>query len=232
MDLYKAEVESVDERVGFIIRALKQRKLLDHTIIVFTSDHGELFWEHGIWGHCGSYYKLLVNVPLVFAGPGIPRGKREETIVSHLDLMPTLKELLDVDYADNVQGKSYAPLFEGEELNNRAIYFDRKSNDLKLRPILSDGLLMGRYKLVVRTDKEKKKSSFWLYDLYNDPGETTNISKEKPGIVKQMFNKIRAVRKENRRRLKANLAKTGKKVDLEAEREKTLRELRTLGYIK
>ena len=63
----------------------------DDTLIVFTSDHGEGFGEHGLYLHANSFFSELVHVPLIIAGPGITSGKRVTEPVSHVDLMPTLR---------------------------------------------------------------------------------------------------------------------------------------------
>ncbi|NIM10833.1 MAG: hypothetical protein GTO45_02485 [Candidatus Aminicenantes bacterium] len=70
-----------------------------------------------------------------------------------------------------------------------------------------------------------------LYNLSEDPGETKDLSKIKPDIVKKMFAKLLSIRKENQKRLKKNLAKIRKDVDLAARNKETLEALKTLGYI-
>ena len=226
--LYKAEVESVDERVGYIIQALKHRKLLEKTFIVFTSDHGEMFGEHGRLGHGHDYYEELVHIPLIIMGPGIPQGKREKTVVSHLDLMPTLKDLLGVKYADNIQGKSYSALFYGGSIRDRVPYFDRISNTVT-KKVGSDALRMNGYKLII--NKENNRYTFELFNLGDDPCEKKDISGENRQIIQKMFKKILDIRKNNKARLKRNLAKVDKDVNLDKEWKKTMEELKTLGYL-
>jgi arylsulfatase A-like enzyme len=230
--LYKAEVASVDERVGFIIKALKKRGLLDKTIFVFTSDHGELFGEHGRIGHSGTFYEQVVKVPLIIMGPGIPMGKTEKSCVSHLDLMPTLKELLGLKYEENMQGTSYSRLFNGGAPGPCIQYFDMIANNIMVTPG-SDALLIDNYKLTV---KKKVKSDGYKIQLYNlnlDPGEIHDTAAQNPSILKKMFKKIVEFRKENQRRLKLNMAKIDKKpIDLDEERKKTMEQLKSLGYIK
>jgi len=227
--LYKAEVESLDERVGYILEALKQRKLLKKTIIVFTSDHGEAFMEHGHLGHGMRCYETLVHIPLLFMGPGIPAGKREKTIVSHLDLMPTLKDLVGAKYSAAMQGESYSALFSGESTPCRSPYFDRVSNSIKSKYTESDALLMDGYKLSVY--KKGGKYVFKLFNLSDDSGEMTDISAENREIVRKMFKRITDLRKGNRNRLEKNLAKIDKSTELDDEWEKTMEELKALGYI-
>lgn len=228
-ELYKAEVESVDERVGFIIKALKQRGLLRNTIIVFTSDHGESLGEHNKWGHGYYFYEQLVKIPLIFKGPGIPGEKRIKTIVSHLGLTPTLKDLVGTKYRANMQGKSYKCLFQGGKTQNRALYFDRVTNYLESPRANSDAIRMDNHKLIV--ERKKEEVTFYLYNLSADPGEMKNIFNQYKGIFNDLFGKIIKIRDENRKRLNKNLAKAGNDVNLSREYKKTLNALKTLGYI-
>jgi arylsulfatase A-like enzyme len=233
-NLYKAEVESVDQRVGFIVKALKLRGFLKNTIIVFTSDHGEMFGEHRQWGHGHTYYEPLVKIPLIFAGPGIPRGKRAGTVVSHLDLMPTLKKLVGAEYADNIQGRSYHTILTGKTgkgMEDRILYFDQISNNVKVKTAGSEALIMDGYKLTVNKFIGRK-AIFKLYNLSEDPGETRNIAGENKDLLARMLSRITALRKENKKRIKRNLAKISKDVNLNERNKKTMEELKTLGYIK
>lgn len=225
--LYKAEVESIDERVGYIIKALKHRGLLQKTFIVFTSDHGELFGEHGRLGHGNNYYEGLLHVPLIIMGPGISKGKKEKTVISLLGLMPTLKDLLGVKYDHHMQGKSYSALFYEGTIRDRMLYFDRITNDITNEANI-DALLMDDYKLIVK--KQNNRPIFKLFNLADDPGEMKNISAENPQIVKKMFKKILDLRKDNKVRLKQNLTKI-KDVNLDKELKKTMEELKNLGYL-
>jgi len=171
ISLYKKEVEFIDERIGFIIKALKFKKLLNNTFIIFTSDHGELLDEKQdggeAWGHAENYSEKLVNVPLIIAGPGIAKGKRIKNVVSLLDLMPTIKDLLGVKFQDSSQGNSFGSLLSKNSikfrtfslLKDNVVYFIEANKRY-------DALIENEFKLV--TWNEKKLS---LYDLVNDPEE-------------------------------------------------------------
>ena len=228
--LYRAEVESVDERVGFILAALRRNDLLANTCVIFTSDHGEMFGEHGISGHGGAFFDPLVRVPLIFYGPDLPRGRRVPTVVSHIDLMPTLKDLTGVEYEDDMQGESYRALLYGESQADRVQYFDWVTNDLTRKKVIVDALREGCYKLVA--GQRGGEDVFTLYDLCCDPEELRDVSAEHPDIVKRMYGTIRSLREENAVRYRDNLDRIGQDVDLEGISEETQRELRSLGYIK
>jgi arylsulfatase A-like enzyme len=229
-ELYKAEVEFIDERVGLIIEALKQGGILEKTIIVFTSDHGELFGEHGRLGHGFDYYENLVHIPLIISGPGVLSGKRDKTFISLLDLIATLVDLMGQRSSSGMQGTSYCQLLQGGAVENRTLYFDRIANDLTQRND-SDAVMMDGYKLIWNWDKEKRTYHFKLYNIIDDPKELKDIYPKKPQILPKMLKALMDLRKENRTRLKHNIEKIDKNVNLDKEFKKTIKELKTMGYI-
>lgn len=229
-ELYKAEVESMDERVGFIIKALKHRGLFKNTYIVFTADHGEMLGEHGRLLHTGAFYEPLVNVPLIITGPKILRGKKVRAAVSLVDLIPTMKEMLGFEYPSDTQGESFYPLLRGGSFQAREIYFDRIKNRILERNVFHDALLMNGYKLI--TFKRNNKPAFSLYNLEEDPDELTGISENHPEIVRKMHKKILQFRMDCDTRFQENLQKIDQTVDLDDESKKILELLKSLGYIK
>jgi len=227
-DLYLKEVESMDERVGFILKALESKMLRDKTIIVFTSDHGESFGEQNRFDHGGPFYEERVHVPLIISGPGIVKGKRVGGSVSHVDLMPTLKDLLMVDCLHNAQGESFKSILIDEKaiLVDREIYFTLGEPLSIAAQGVKDGLKSKNHKMIMMS-----KKSIRLYNLADDPDELHDISKHKKSLVEELKAKIIAIREENERRKQENLKgldpETLKKVN-----EKTREQLRALGYIR
>jgi arylsulfatase A-like enzyme len=222
--LYIAEVETVDERIGFIIKMLEHKNLLDKTYIVFTSDHGEFFGEHDFYGHGRYYYEGLVNVPLLIAGPGIGKGKRIKDFVSHVDLTPTLKDLLGVEYEDRMMGKSYKSLLLASLKREGILYFD----DVREHQF-KDALREGNYKLICRAD-----GAFELYDISTDPEESNNLASSRPELVRSMLAKLEAIREKIAGRRQENLAAVYENVDRRspAEKRRIMRQLKSLGYLK
>lgn len=229
-ELYKKEVESVDERIGFIIKALRHRGLFDSTYVVFTSDHGELLGERGQWGHGQNYYQLLVHIPLIITGPGIPKGQREKTVVSLLDLMATLKEFLGVEYQDNSQGRSFAGLLsQGKVKRESSAYFVQLVSDTNK---LQDALLEYNNKLIVSKD-----NTFELYNLADDPFESNNVAKKYPKVTSRMLSKIEAIRNENRFKYKEFSEIMSNEILKDNETNKSekddfINQLKSLGYLR
>jgi arylsulfatase A-like enzyme len=97
---YDAAVATADEYIGQILDQLEALELNDETIIIFTSDHGEELFEHGLLAHGHSLHEELVRVPLILAGPGIPVGARTDKLVSNRHIAPTLAKFGGVDLPD------------------------------------------------------------------------------------------------------------------------------------
>jgi len=181
--LYLKEVESVDERVGYILRALEHNGSKDNTFIVFTSDHGEGFGEHSRFSHGTTVYNEMIHVPLIIAGPNIIKGGRVKDNVSHVDLMPTLKDLMGVDCLYNSQGKSYKSLLIGEK--------DSAKQRVQYVEGYQRALIENNYKLIITHENTSE-----LYNLFEDLGELNNISKENQATVDNMKKKMSQLRKE------------------------------------
>jgi arylsulfatase A-like enzyme len=221
---YLAEVESVDERVGYVLSVLEREGRLDSTYFVFTSDHGEMFGEHGRFGHGRDYYEELMRVPLIIAGPGLPAGTRVAAHVSLVGLMPTLGDLLGVALADSAQGRSFARYLTGDRASaTKPLYFDDVREHARV-----DGLLEDGYKLLALRNGGRE-----LFHLAVDPGETKNIAARHTDRVEAMMARIRAQRAENERRREANRLELGDDEDEMTVQEKRelYRKLKSLGYV-
>jgi arylsulfatase A-like enzyme len=217
--LYRAEVEYVDQRVGMILGALTYSGLLEKTLVVFTSDHGEAFWEHGYPSHGNTYFEEMVRVPLIFSGPGIPSGQQVETPVSHLDLAPTLARLLGIDLPGGMQGTSYADLLSGTAVHRDPVYFIGAHQQLQV-----DAILHGPHKLIVGVDGSKA-----LYDLTSDPKEERNLATDSPEVVERLEGRLLKIREENLRMRKSR-PQPGDTSDPTDNRD-LLKQMKALGYV-
>src|SRR6185436_19048529 len=99
-----------DDRVGELLEALRARGLLENTLVVVTSDHGEEFREHGGFGHGQSLHGELLHVPLLMRLPGrLAAGTRLARGVSGLDVMPTILDIAGIEPHPDLQGRSLLP---------------------------------------------------------------------------------------------------------------------------
>ncbi len=169
--LYDGEISYHDEHFERIYQAMSDQGLLEDTLIVVTSDHGEEFFEHGSVGHGHSMYEEMLHVPLLMRLPGASghEGKaRSDAEVGLVDVFPTVCELTGVEIPGDVEGRSLVPLLKG-------VAGDRWPG-VSFSDFLygQRAVRMGRYKLIYRG------LSTTLFDLETDPAETTDLSDEMP----------------------------------------------------
>jgi arylsulfatase A-like enzyme len=182
---YYASISFMDAQVGHVIAALDRLGLSDHTIVVFTSDHGYHLGEHGLWQK-QSLFEESVRVPLLIIAPGVSRaGAVVSTPVSLLDLYPTLTELAGVTPPRNLQGQSLVPLLRDPSAKGRgwALTQVTRGGATTASPSISVGSLGRRffgYSLrTVRwryTEWDGGREGRELYDHDADPKELRNLA--------------------------------------------------------
>ncbi|MFH1999062.1 MAG: sulfatase [Planctomycetota bacterium] len=191
--LYDGGIQKSDTQIGKLIAHLDSLGLSDKTLIVVTSDHGEELGEHyasfaGDHGH--SVFDELIRVPLIIYNPCNPQsGRRIESQVRLLDLMPSVLDCLGVQPMYSAMGKSLVPLMSGLETKDRLAL----GGATKVGPERIFIRWLG-YKMIRVVNPKPKGMPLKplpppvaLYDLYADPEETTDISAQKPEIVNDMM---------------------------------------------
>jgi arylsulfatase A-like enzyme len=165
--LYDGEVEHLDGCFGALLDGLKTRGLAESTAVVLLADHGEGFLEHGSMGHAYGQYAELTHVPLLLFAPGVGRGQKIATVVSHADVVPTILDLLGVAPDPRVQGESLLPLIlrDGAWVPRVAPAEYGRSYSLRSR---------GLHYIVDYGGKES------LYELAADPAEKTDLKESRP----------------------------------------------------
>jgi arylsulfatase A-like enzyme len=164
---YLANVSMIDEQIGELLGALEARGVLDNTVVVFTSDHGDCLGDHGLvqkW----NMYEPSVRVPAIVWGPGVAADRKLSGLVEHMDLGPTVLELAGLQPPDWMEAHSLAPALRGDEWSGRDHAFSEHARDV----ILTGTELMtmvrdDRYKLVEFIDSDEGQ----LFDLVADPDE-------------------------------------------------------------
>lgn len=227
--LYDGEIRWTDEWIGRLEGLLRKEGLLDRTLLVITSDHGEEFFEHGEKGHQKSLFDEVLRVPLILRLPGkVPPGIRSATQVRTLDIFPTILELAGVDLPPGPLGRSLVPLLAGGAGKARGDILPPAFSELTMGPEGRNfrSLRTRSWKLI--RDLRTGNASF--YDLRVDPGEASPIlAGEDPraGEAAERLGKLaRALEA-----LEASLPKgpSGRIRELDPEvRER----LRSLGYIR
>jgi arylsulfatase A-like enzyme/Tfp pilus assembly protein PilF len=167
---YLAEIAYTDQVVGRLLGWLREKKLLERTIVVVTADHGEALGDHGESTHSYYIYDSTTHVPLIIRTPWRLRG-RSHTQVGSVDLMPTILDLAGLPPQAGIDGRSLAlalfdPAAELGHVSYSETYYPRFHYGWQHLRSLRDG----RYKFIEAPTPE-------LYDIAADPGETTNIYK-------------------------------------------------------
>jgi len=122
-DPYSGEVAYVDSELGKLFDYLESHNLLENTLIVLTGDHGEALGDHGEITHGFFAYNSTLWVPLIIVSPGI-RTEHVDEYVSHIDIFPTVCDVLGIEKPPFLQGISLLPLMKGERIKKRVIYFE------------------------------------------------------------------------------------------------------------
>jgi len=172
---YWAMVDVVDRQVGRLLGALDETGQRDETIVIFTSDHGEMLGDHGIYLKGPYFYEPAVGVPLIVAGPGIAPGCVSTALVELFDLAPTLLDACGLDRPAGMQARSFWPLLTGAaalDEHRQDVYSEFYGSNFHYDPPAYTTMLRTRtHKLTVAHGQ----SGGELYDLRADPTETRNL---------------------------------------------------------
>jgi len=212
---YAAEIRSMDESFGILVNFLKKKNLYDNTIIIFTSDHGEEFDEHGVIGmHAHTLYDELLHVPLIIKLKKSKLAlKKIDTNVGCIDISPTLLDLLGLENFKYAEGESLVDLIRGKQTEREGFLIAQRD-----RP---DEYKNPEYWTII--DKTWKLYKGKLFDLRNDPLELEDVSKSYQELKGNLLKSAMEFMKINPLDIQ----------DKETEIDDKLKEkLKSLGYIK
>ena len=234
IDRYDGEILHNDWSLEQLVAKLKQLGVLDNTLIVVVSDHGEEFWEHGWTAHGQSLYQELAHGVLVMWNPKlIPSARRVTEPVQLIDVMPTVLDLLSVKIPDVVQGQSLAVFAKGQPFHRRGPVMTSRYASPHAKGFVPENgtdtvaLLDSNWKLIYRDKaKEVGMNKLELYDRQSDPGDSNNVAAQHPAEAGRMMTEI-AKWLDAEKQIKSFLGR-GAKATMDA---KTLEQLRSLGYI-
>ncbi len=205
---YDALISSMDRALELLVHYLRANGLYDSTLVVFTSDHGEEFGEHGWMGwHSHSLFDELLHVPLVLKLPGAHEaGRSVDAPVRLIDVAPTILDILGLEAPETFDGRSLLPLIDGSSLaelpavgmidESKQEYFSIRQDAWKW--------LNGR-----------------LYDLRTDPSEQNDLARSNPAKAREMRRKL-----ENLLERRSPLKSQGSELS-----DETQERLRALGYL-
>jgi arylsulfatase len=165
-----AMVNLIDKNVGKILDVLEEEDILEDTIIVFTSDHGELLGDHGLWYKGPFYYEGLLNTPCILKYDGCPISITED-LFSTIDVFPTVCDLVGISVPGYVDGLSFIDTQKRGVKRDSCLVEYRNGygkNDVSSKAIINE-----RYKYVFYETGEEE-----LTDLKIDPQERKNFSRD------------------------------------------------------
>lgn len=191
--LYRAELSYLDERLGELRSGLADAGVLEDTVFIVTSDHGENIGDHGLMDHQYCLFDTLLRVPLVIAGPGFEGGTTEEEPVQLMDLYPTILDIAEADRDPESSGES---LIRPEGFDGRTTFAeyagpqpdmdvlderydcsrDVEAFERSLRAVRKDN-----YVYVQGSDDEE-----WLFDWCSDPNQERNIIGEEVETAEEL----------------------------------------------
>ncbi len=213
--LYDAEVAQNDRAFGELLDELGARGMDEDTAVIYVSDHGEEFQEHGRWEHGLSLYEEVLRIPLVMRLPGVPPRRVAEP-AQHVDILPTLLGYLGIE----------APPTDGRDL----LAARRRGDDppdvythLDVDGHRAASVIRGHYKLVLPQSPSQGTDPM-LFDLEADPGELEDIAADRPEVVERMLGLL----------AERNLAgeiESAEEIEDDQLDENVRRRLRALGYV-
>jgi len=233
--LYRGEIRYLDYCLGQLIKEMEEIGVLDKTIIIITSDHGEEFLDHDLLIHGTSLYDEQIRIPLIiYDGRKTEGGQRMiDTLTSNLDIAPTILEYAGIPASEKMLGRSLVPLLQGEdsalkeaifsELPEALNYHLFKDDYRKLKDTYFRAMVKGRIKLIKVTDVKTGGATMEIYDLSDDPGEQNNLAL----VESERFEREREEMEAFFNNLPIEITPAeGKKLS-----GKTIKLLKSLGYI-
>ncbi len=252
-DWYDGSIRAMDAEIGRLLAHLRTLGLYEKTLVVFTSDHGEEFLEHGWMFHGQSAYGELANVPLIMRRPGaVPAGVTIDQTVRSIDIMPTVLELSGLPLPEGIQGESLIPLLSsaqgtaisragflqggggdptpGPAWEGRAAITEKaRSDDPSSPPNREEesyAIVKDGWKMIHNRINPNGKPEFELFDHRRDPLNMKDVAAENPEVVQKLAQEIDAWHKA----AEAARLDSGA-VDEQKLGAEELERLRSLGYI-
>lgn len=215
-DFYGGEVAFVDKELGRLFKAIHAEDDQDQPLIVVTSDHGESLGEHGELTHGVFAYNSTLHIPLIIHQSHVfPDSKIIRHAVGHIDIVPTILDLLDIKISGEIQGKSLLPLIENPfKTRSHVLYFESLSPNLNRNWAPLQGLMRGNLKYISLPIPE-------LYDMDKDFSERMNLAREDTSAVRELKKELDTFIDRNRQTLSGRAP-----IDRD-----TRDRLRSLGYI-
>lgn len=196
--LYAREVEYLDQQIGRLLKKLRPMAGEAGLLVALTSDHGEGL-DDGMARHGWAAHRMLyteqIHVPLILAGPGVPKFKRVTQLVRTVDLLPTLSTILGLPTPEGIDGLDLAPLWEGTESAPRPAYadqingYDGNAAMVRRRPDAAFQFVWVEYPWKLYWRPHQRADSE-LFNLAADRGEEINLLATRPKIAHRLLSAL------------------------------------------
>ncbi|GIP40198.1 sulfatase [Paenibacillus sp. J31TS4] len=181
LDNYDAAIRYVDGHIGQLLQSLEAQGVLDDTVILISSDHGESMGELGIYSEHGTADQATCHIPMIIRWPGKRRGAVDDGLHYQLDLAPTLAELLGGTAPASWDGSSYAAALDGREEQGRPYLVLSQCAHVCQRSVrFGDWLYIRTYH-----DGHHGFPREMLFDLKQDPYEQVNLADDRPDVCRE-----------------------------------------------
>ncbi|KXB05945.1 hypothetical protein AKJ51_04435 [candidate division MSBL1 archaeon SCGC-AAA382A20] len=189
---YAGAVKFMDDEIARLLDFLEGEGFLDDTMIILTSDHGESLTEHGIYFDHHGLYEQTIRVPLLMKFPTFFEPSEVDAFVQHIDIVPTILDILDIDF-DNFDGKSLLPILKNGSSLHESIFVEEGYTQEK------KAIRTERYKYILSESEEKGTCRYCgrihgdleeLYDLKRDPGEEKNVVEKNRDLAEELRREI------------------------------------------
>jgi arylsulfatase A-like enzyme len=228
--VYEAGIYTFDHRFGQFISFLKSQKIYEDSLIIFLSDHGDEFLDHGGWEHGHSLYNELIKIPLLVKFPGNRyAGQEVNSLVSITDILPTIMDIENIKIAESLSsrpdGVSLVHAVRGEGEPNRKIISCLAAKVMR-KTNYKIAVISGNLKFIYYNKMTPKEREFYafppppfdneMFDIYRDPGDKTDIIRKEPFKTREFLDFCKTIK------LKSVKRKVPKKL---------MEDLKTLGYL-
>jgi len=186
---YDGAIAYMDAAIGNLFTEMERLGLIENSLTLFNSDHGETLDEHDCYFDHHSIYDNVLRVPLAFVMPGrVPAGFRNDGLCYMKDVMPTILDLLGIDSGIRFDGRSLVPLLTG---GTRAV--ESEAYITECTWMRKHGWRTPQWKLIEALEPDfhfKPKTE--LYNLVEDPGENRNLAEAEPAVVRHLRARMKA----------------------------------------
>jgi len=205
--LYDGQVKQLDDYMGQLTEKMKKWGILDNTVIIITSDHGEELFEHGFVGHASTslnakLHDEIIHIPLIIWWPKKVKHRVVDELAQQIDIMPTILDMLGLPPSEGLQGYSLLPSIQDKSANNlRPVFCEtilggyqstKEMEEIRLRCIRTK-----EWKLIYTNTPTRNVNSgglddgkYELYNLSSAPKEERNIFENHPEVAKELKKKL------------------------------------------